>query len=593
MNESVGERRGRPAVPLGGGKGACSTLRATMHIVGRSHRYTAPLLCGLVLFLLTACENPFRTSQTDRGPVIARERFRDITPISSDELRQAPTEQARSPLARPLDPFAGLTSTEFTIEQVRAWTLKNNLDLQVALVDPVIANGSAREEEARWESVFFSNMRFTNLDQPTPTTLVGGEVKQADIDFGVRVPMRTGGEVTVRLPVNRTKTDNQFSTLNPSITSDLELSITQPLLRNAGRRSNTHALRVASLNEGVAESRTKLEVIRQIAAADRAYWRLYAARRALDVAQQQYELASAQLDRARRRADVGDVAEIEIVRAEEGVAQRLEAIITSQNDVLLSQRDLKRIINLPGVTLDTPIMLVPSSDPAPQEFEFHRADLVNQAVDNRMELLELELQLAIDESTVAFERNRALPLFTLDYTYRINGLGGSFSEAFSLLSNADFRDWVLGLSAEIPLGNEAAKARVQRAILQRLQRLSSIDARRLSITQETLDAMDNIQSGWQRILAAAQSAILAARTLAAEERQFGVGRTTSTDVLDAATRLADAQLAEIRAVTDYEISKVDLAFATGTVLGSARVEWSPLNAAAEPLDEPAAPMPGS
>src|SRR5690606_24319599 len=138
--------------------------------------------------------------------------------------------------------------------------------------------------------------------------------------------------------------------------------------------------------------------------------------------------------------------------------------------------------------------------------------------------------------SIAFERNQALPLFSLDYVYRINGLGASLNQSANQLREAEFDDWILGLTAEIPIGNQAAKARVQRAILTRLQRLATRDARELAITQEVLDAIDNIESGWQRILAAAQSTILAARTLAAEQRQFEVGRSTSTDVLDAATR---------------------------------------------------------
>ncbi len=67
--------------------------------------------------------------------------------------------------------------------------------------------------------------------------------------------------------------------------------------------------------------------------------------------------------------------------------------------------------------------------------------------------------------------------------------------------------------------------------------------------------------------------MLAARTLEAESRQFDRGARTSTDVLDAATSLADAQSAEVLAIGDYRISLVDLAVATGTVLGSAGVNW--------------------
>lgn len=50
---------------------------------------------------------------------------------------------------------------------------------------------------------------------------------------------------------------------------------------------------------------------------------------------------------------------------------------------------------------------------------------------------------------------------------------------------------------------------------------------------------------------------------------------TSNEVLNAHTNLAEAQRNEISALADYRISLVDLAYATGTLLGAAKVEWVP------------------
>jgi outer membrane protein len=68
--------------------------------------------------------------------------------------------------------------------------------------------------------------------------------------------------------------------------------------------------------------------------------------------------------------------------------------------------------------------------------------------------------------------------------------------------------------------------------------------------------------------------VLAARTLEGEQRQFEVGLRTSTDVLGASTRLADARSREVRALADWQIGLVDLAFATGTTLGGAKVAFT-------------------
>ena len=63
--------------------------------------------------------------------------------------------------------------------------------------------------------------------------------------------------------------------------------------------------------------------------------------------------------------------------------------------------------------------------------------------------------------------------------------------------------------------------------------------------------------------------------LEAEQRQFDVGRSTTTDVLDADANLANARLTEIRAIVEYQIAQIDLAVATGTLLGQSKVDWEP------------------
>jgi len=86
--------------------------------------------------------------------------------------------------------------------------------------------------------------------------------------------------------------------------------------------------------------------------------------------------------------------------------------------------------------------------------------------------------------------------------------------------------------------------------------------------------MDNLQNSWRRILAARLETALAGRTYEGEKRQFDLGIRTSTDVLDAASRLGDAQSKEVTALAGWQISLVDLAFATGTQLGQAQINWT-------------------
>jgi outer membrane protein TolC len=464
---------------------------------------------------------------------------------------------------------------KLSIEQCRAMTLANNLDLKVQLIAPAIAAQQVNAEEAKFEWAFFSNLSYSDIQQQSSVLVSQASAyKSGDVDLGVKVPLRTGGTVTFDVADNRTST-NFNPTMPVNYTAKGTLSISQPLLQGAGKRANTHSIRILEYQRQITDAQTKLEMIRVLADADRGYWRLYAARRELEVRRKEYELAQAQLKQTMRMVEVGERAEVEVVRSEAGVAERLQNIIIAENELRNRERELKQIMNESGLTMDTPTVLVPVTEPDPVLYELDRQRLTALAVYNRMEMLELELQIAQDISSVDYYKNQALPLVTMDYTYRLNGLGAARSDAYDMMSDRNFTDSIAGLRVVVPLGNEAAKSRLLQAFYQRRQRLVSKENRRTLIEKEVLAAVDQLDANWQSILAGRQNAILAGRLYEAEKRQFEVGIRTSTDVLDAQAKFANAQSSEIKSLTEYQIAQVDLAYATGMLLGAAKVRWEP------------------
>ena len=473
------------------------------------------------------------------------------------------------------DPLAGLRVVPLTIEEARRLALENNLELHVELFSPAVAREQVSEEMARWDLLFNTTASYNKTDQPSATRLESNQANDLRVTPGVEQPLLTGGTLRADLPLGRFESDNEFSLLNPAHTSDFVVSFSQPLLRGAGVYVNTQALRIAFYNYQTAQVRTKLEVIRVLTVLDRVYWRLYAARQEARLRRQEYDLAVAQLERARRQVDVGEVAEVEIIRAESGVADTLEAVIVSDNNLGDRQRELKRILNTPGLAMGAPVAIVPATEPRALHYSVDASRLAEAAVENRMEMLEAELDIARESSEVVVARNATLPLLAFDYAYSVNGLGPSVDESLEMLGESDYADHRLGLRLEVPVGNRAAMARLRRALLQRLAALATRDQRALLIREEVFNAVGQLEAAWQRILASRQRVVLAARVVELEQRQFNQGLRTSTDVLDAVTRLANAQSAEVAAITEYQIAQVDIAQATGTVLGASRVSWTP------------------
>ena len=474
---------------------------------------------------------------------------------------------------------------DLTLAEARACALRRNLDLKVQLFAPAQAKTAIGVEMAKFEASIVAN--YQRNDQNILTNLNSGNAAAAESgSLGVALPLATGG--TMNVSGNSLLSNSDLSPYLPGsqdTQGGMQFSMSQPFLRGGGVEANTASIRVARLSGQIADARTKLEAIRLLANVDKAYWNLYAAARELEVRQRQYELAVAQLERARRRVRAGEVAEIEIIRAESGVGSTIESIIGADNRLRLRQRDLKRIMNDPDLPLDSPTYLATVTPPSPVGLKFDPETLSTKAIENRMEMLELELQLSIDATNIDLARNQALPLFVVGFTYQYYGYGAGIGDAWDSLGQND--QYSVNANATIPLGNEAAKNRVQSAILTRLQRLATKDQRRLAIRQEVFNSMDNLENAWRRILASRLQTALAGRTYEAEKRQFDVGLRTSVEVIDAANRLADAQSQEVFALAGWQVALIDLAFATGTQLGQARIDWTeilPVPSAAEAVE---------
>jgi outer membrane protein TolC len=458
------------------------------------------------------------------------------------------------------------------IEECRRMALQNNLDLQVSLFNPTIARTSLTQAEAQFEAVFFANLSAaTDRTPPAP----GVSVFRNDTitpDAGLVIPLRTGG--SIRLDVPDTLTRNHFPIQTEDIwTASPNVTVSVPLLQGAGLYVNTQGIRLAFYEHQRSLALTKLEVIRVLADVDHAYWQLYAAREQERVQKAAHDSAVAQLERARRQAKAGVVAEVDVVRAESGVADTVESIITADNTIRQAQRALKRILNDPSLPLDAPTIVLPSTPPAAFPYDLDPERLTTAALHQRMEMLDLELQVAEQTANVQVARNGLLPLVSLQYTYAAPGVGSTFSQSFNQTWEKNSNAQTGSLQLSVPIGNEAARSNLRRALLSRMQTLASKEQQALQIRQEIADAVDTVKTDWQRIVAAHERVVLSARTLDVEVRQFNIGLRTSTDVLIAQSNLASAESAEVSAVSDYQIAQVDIAFATGTVLGSAHIDW--------------------
>lgn len=518
---------------------------------------------------------------------------KEVKPLQIDLKKAlAPFEHPDS--AKGISPSLNTESANHvSIADIRAKALKNNLTIKVAQLDPLIASTVVREEEAKFDNIIFAYAKYSQLNSPklsgdnvefksdNPTlsgqqlklTTLEQEIRSAELEAGIKIPLRSGGAISVSSPLKNKVNNGRFD--SNEYRSAMRFSISQPLLRNAGRQVNEASIRIAEYSQQAVQLKTRLQAIRIVAIVDKAYWALYQAWGELDVRRQQFEYANQNLAMVNRRVQEGLTAAVEINRAEIGVADRMDALIVAETNLKLAQRQLRFYMNDISDEVNTASLLVPSTQPNLLKYEFNRNKLLEDALSGRLELLEQELKLAVDLTNIDYLENQTLPIFTLDYQYgALSNTSNRIGNSYQNLLNGDFNDWSVGLKFEMPLTNEASKARLEKAVQQRNQRLATKDLQILTVKKEIYDALDYVDQNWQRILAARQQVLIAGINYEAELKQFNEGLRTMTEVLETLSRLGEAQIKEVRAISDYQISLVDTAYATGTLIGYSKLDFN-------------------
>ena len=516
--------------------------------------------------LSTSCttQSPFTKTTTYKPSKNLIQKLNTLKPLNLNQHTQKEKNEKLVPAPEKLN---------LSINQAISYAIEHNLDLKTTRISPKIASENIIQANAAFDPSFSNTTRFSTSDAATSSNLEGTQAKSFSSNFGLDLPLRTGGNINLSLPVSRFETNNTNFNAPTTYNADLAFSISHPLLRGAGAKTTQYNIRISQIGKTIVDAQTKLQALNTVANTQRQYWNLYAATESLNVTEQEIKLAQAQLQTAKNLVAAGTAAPVEILRSQAGLSSKIESLIIAQNNLKTHQRQLKKILNIPNIPLNSLTNIIITQKPTPIPYNLKTSSLLKLANENRTNLLEIELQLLQDASAIDIAKNQLLPLLNLSYSYNANGLGSSFSSSLNQAGQRSFEDHAISLTTNIPLGNRIAKSKLRSALLSRLQRITTKKSRQQLIKLEVLNAADQLQSTWQRILASQNNTLLSARLLKSEQRQFKQGQNTSTDILNAQTSLANAQLAEINALKDYQIATIDLAVATGTVQHASNLSW--------------------
>ncbi len=298
-----------------------------MYLSVKKNLYLAFLI--LSILMLGCCSSLNKVKDIYEAPALITVPEEKVRQIDIMDLKEV--EQTKETKVVPVE--SELDDITLSLAECRAFTLENNLDLRVQLINPSIAIEGVNQEEAKFEAIYSGKIEYNNTDTPQSSLLDGTGINQYTANIGVNMPLRTGGTLSFNIVDSRRKETSVWTLLNPSYYTIPSISISQPLLRDAGRNVNTYRIRMAQYNSDIIDTRTKLQAIRIIANVDITYWKLYATRKSLEVRKQQYDLSKTLFEQTKRFVELGLKSKVEVIRTEASMAEKLEAIIKADNDV--------------------------------------------------------------------------------------------------------------------------------------------------------------------------------------------------------------------------------------------------------------------
>jgi len=440
----------------------------------------------------------------------------------------------------------------------------------------------------------------------TSTTFTGTSALVAsykNLTYGVQESYWTGTTVAVGLSSVFGYNQNATTALfNPYDSGSLSLSITQNLLNGFGLAVNKRSYHKARNNLKANDLTFKEQVISTVAGVVSLYWDLVTFDDELKIKQQTLDLDTRLYEDNKRRADLGAIAEIDIIQAEADMKAAQQDVIAQESQVLQQEMILKNYVTRGG--LDNAVVavarIVPTDhiDVPAQDPLIPIQELVQDALTNRPEIQQNQITLENARLDLLGVKNNLLPTLSANVSMSNAGQGGSISTipqpyitsngsvAYKQLGPADVNQFLIGgygtvlsqifsrnfpnysaqVTLTVPIRNRANQADLvtnelsyRQAEIQDRQLHNSI---KLNV-MNSLTALRNARAAWETSVVARK---LYDQTLAGTRRKYELGTATILDVVIAQRDSTARQLSEADALNQYQRARTNLDQTLGKTL---------------------------
>ncbi|MBO0910267.1 MAG: TolC family protein [Acidobacteria bacterium] len=459
----------------------------------------------------------------------------------------------------------------------------------VTSFDPIVS-GTLQFDHAR----FIPTSPFVGTAQNTTTG-----------NFTYAQGFQWGTNMSVGFTNSRQTTNSAFTTVSPQLNSGFQFKLTQHVLQGFGFLPNDRLIRITKNNREITDVAFRLQILTTVDQIENLYWNLVYAYENVKVQQEALAFAEKTLSDNRKQVEIGSLAPIEVVRAQNQVATDQQGLVQAQTNLdlqqLLMKNALSRTLEDPRLASAEVIPVTTMSLPA-QEPVVPTEDLVNEALQHRADLAQSRIDLVNRDLGARAIKNFLLPSLDLFAYYNGSGIGGaqnpnyiclqpgnaafctgpngepfapvaptSYGSTLNDLVNSSAPDKGVGMTLNIPIRNRQAQALQVRSQLEYRQSEMRLQQIENQVRIEVRNAQFAVTQNHAAVQAAQAAVELAQQSLDAEQKKYNLGASTSTNVMNYQSQLATAKSQLVSSEANYEKAQVELDRATGLLLEHAGI----------------------
>ena len=398
-----------------------------------------------------------------------------------------------------------------TLQETIETVLKNNISISVQSYNSKINEQFIFEKEADFDLTVDFEFTVGEETRQSASTLADSKTRDLDYDWDFSVSQKfvTGGDYELTMDNNKNQSSSSRTSLNPIYSSDLALTVTQPLLKDFGIDLNKREIYIAKNDQKISDHQFTEKVIATIAETENIYWDLVFSIEDLKVKETSLQRARDLEKQVKAQVDVGTLAELEILQAKSNVASREERLLNAQNLIDDNGDNLKSILNFSFDSEEGLKEIIPADSPVFEPgAENSLEEALKTALIHRPDLLAKKMELENRNIEAKYNENQTLPTLDLVGSLGLNGLSGdsstkngSYDSALSEAFSTDFRLWQFGINLSYPLGNRAAKSKLAIKRLEVAQLLLDIKDLEKTIVVEVREAHRQIKTDIKRVQA--------------------------------------------------------------------------------------------